>query len=237
MILRFALAAAALVALGAVGAFAIGIWSPFTARYVAGVDVSRHQGAIDWTRLAGTDIRFAYVKASEGAAYVDPRFLVNWSGARRAGLKVGAYHFFTLCRPGDEQAANFIRTVPREAGALPPAVDLEQKRDCREGPTMRAPTHELKIFLDRVEARYGARPILYTTREFHDAHLSDLKGERFWLRSLLFPPNWRERDWVIWQRHNRARRDGVETPVDLNSFRGDAKALDRFASSPESLAP
>ncbi len=44
-------------------------------------------------------LRFAYVKATEGGDWTDPRFEKNWREARRAGLRVGAYHFFSFCRP------------------------------------------------------------------------------------------------------------------------------------------
>jgi lysozyme len=209
-----------------------GWWTPWAARYeVQGVDVSHHQGAIDWRALAADDIAFAYIKATEGGDHVDPRFAENWEAAGETELYRGAYHFFTLCRPGAQQAANFIAVVPRAAGALPPALDLEHMGPCREGPTMPDVIAEARIWLDRVEAHYGVRPIIYTTREFHDAHLAELSGERFWIRSIAAQPSFRGRDWVIWQHHNRGHKRGVQGPIDLNAFRGDAAALAAFASA------
>jgi lysozyme len=61
---------------------------------VIGVDVSNHQGDIDWPILARTDIGLAYLKATEGGNFRDRRFQANWDGARKAGLPRGAYHFF-----------------------------------------------------------------------------------------------------------------------------------------------
>lgn len=220
-----ALAAAALVAMAG------GWWTPWAGRYTHGVDVSWHQGAIDWRTLAADDVAFAYIKATEGADHVDPRFAFNWREAATAGVYRGAYHFFTLCQPGARQAANFIAVVPREAGALPAAVDLEHMGPCRRGPTMTDVVAEARIFMDRVEAHYGVRPIIYTTREFHDAHLGQLQGERFWIRSLRVEPRFRESDWIIWQHHNRGHKRGVSGPIDLNAFRGDAAALAALAST------
>ncbi|HYD89231.1 MAG TPA: GH25 family lysozyme [Vitreimonas sp.] len=227
---RIALIAGALAVLAALVAMLGGWWTPWASRYIQGVDVSWHQGPIDWRALAADDVAFAYIKASEGADHVDPRFAVNWREADAAGLRRGAYHFFTLCQPGARQAANFIAAVPRADGALPPALDLEHMGPCRRGPTMPDVIAEARIFLDRVEAHYGVRPIIYTTREFHDAHLTALTGERFWLRSLGVEPRFRQRDWIIWQHHNRGHKDGVNGPIDLNAFRGDAAALAAFAS-------
>jgi len=208
-----------------------GWWTPWAGRYTHGVDVSHHQGAIDWRALAADDVAFAYIKATEGADHVDTRFAFNWREAAAAGLHRGAYHFFTLCQSGARQAANFIETVPREIGALPAAVDLEHMGPCRRGPTMTDIGAEARVFMDRLEAHYGVRPIVYTTREFHDAHLSAMQGERFWIRSLGVEPRFRQREWIIWQHHNRGHKRGVSGPIDLNAFRGDAAALATFAST------
>ena len=218
---------AALLAIAAPIVF--GAWNPLAENYTQGIDISAHQGRIDWDALARADVRFAYIKASEGAAFVDPRFAANWRDAARAGIRRGAYHRFTLCRSAAAQAANFTRTVPRAGDALPPAVDVENFQDCAS----RAAVAQIEDFLNAVQAHYGARPILYVTRQFHDAHERDFPRERFWIRSLYAPPAFRRGDWVIWQHHNGARRPGIEAPVDLDAFRGDEAALARFASNRE----
>ena len=90
-----------------------------------GIDVSHHQGEIDWPSIPKERISFAYIKATEGGDWKDKNFLSNWNGAKQAGLKVGAYHFFTLCRNGKTQARNFIDYVPNESSMLAPVIDLE----------------------------------------------------------------------------------------------------------------
>jgi lysozyme len=217
-------------ALAGLAVFAVVVGSgwllPYTGHYVHGADVSRHQGPIDWTALAKTDVRFVYIKASEGSDFRDDRFAINWDGAGKAGLKRGAYHFFTLCRPGVQQADNFIAVAPR--GELPPAVDIEQKNECREGPTISDVAGELTACLDRLEAHYGVRPLIYTTREFHDKHLQGaLADENFWLRNLFAQPDFRRNEWMFWQYSHDGKRPGVSGPLDLNYFRGDAQ---RFAA-------
>ncbi|MEZ5972514.1 MAG: GH25 family lysozyme [Hyphomonadaceae bacterium] len=234
--IHIAFLAAGALLIAAIFAAAGGWWAPWASRYIQGVDVSWHQGAIDWRTLATDDVAFAYIKATEGADHVDPRFAFNWEQAGATPIYRGAYHFFTLCQPGARQASNFIAVVPRVEGALPPAVDLEHMGPCREGPTMTDVIGEARVFMDRLEAHYGVRPIIYTTREFHDAHLQELQGERFWIRSLATAPNFRQNDWVIWQHYNRGHRRGVSGPVDLNAFRGDAGALAAFASISEAAS-
>lgn len=99
---------------------------PSTAAYpVRGVDVSAYQGQIDWETLADQGLSFAFIKATEGSSFEDPRFRENWTGARSAGLRVGAYHFFSFDSPGASQAQNFIGAVQGFEGMLPPVVDVE----------------------------------------------------------------------------------------------------------------
>lgn len=223
---------AMLVILAALGVFAYPWLEPAALVHsIRGVDVSHHQGAIDWRALAGDGVRFAYMKATEGGDFRDPRFEENWREARATGVPRGAYHFFTLCRPGAEQADNFIAAVPREAGALPPVIDAEHMGPCQSGPMIGDVPAEITVFLDRVERHYRSRPLIYTTREFHDAHLrGGFAGERFWARSLVLRPSFRTGEWVIWQYHNYGRRAGVEGPVDLNAFAGSEAAFERFRS-------
>lgn len=198
---------------------------------VKGVDVSHHQGEIDWRTLRAGGVGFAYIKATEGAGFRDPRFAANWRLSREAGVPRGAYHFFTLCRTGAEQAANFIAATPVETDSLPHAVDAEHMGSCVDGKLLADPAAAITVFLDLVEKRFGRRPVIYTTPEFHDAHLRDrLAGERFWLRSLHRPPSFRPGAWTLWQYHNRGRRPGVAGPVDLNAFNGSRAAFDRFAA-------
>jgi lysozyme len=188
---------------------------------VIGVDVSNHQGDIDWPTLARTDVAFAYVKATEGGDFRDRRFQANWEGARKAGLPHGAYHYFTQCRSGAEQARNFMAAVPRERGALPPVLDVEHMGPCRSGPQASNLVQEIATALNMLGEHYGRRPLLYTDVVFDAAYLwGHFTRETFWTRSILLPPWFRTDQWLIWQYHSCGRRHGVTGPVDLNVFRG-----------------
>jgi lysozyme len=194
---------------------------------VIGVDVSNHQGDIDWPVLARTDIAFAYIKASEGGDFRDRRFAASWEGAREAGLPRGAYHFFTQCRSGAEQARNFIGAVPREPGALPPVVDLEHLGPCRSSPQVADLVGEIGRFIAMLAQHYRRRPILYTDAWFNAVYLrGHFTREMFWTRSIFLPPWFRTSQWLIWQYHHCGRRAGVTGPVDLNAFRGSRRAFD-----------
>ena len=183
-----------------------------------GIDVSAHQGAIDWARVAEDGIGFAYLKATEGADHVDDRFAENWEGAAAAGLDRGAYHFFTLCRSGAEQAANFLATAPPDTAALAPAVDLELAGNCHERPDQATVERELTSFLSPVEAAWGRRVVLYVGGDFEGRyHLQGRLGRPLWLQRFLWPPS--GSSWSIWQAQGFASVDGISGDVDLDVMR------------------
>ncbi len=210
-------------------------WQPDRERYaLRGIDVSHHQAAIDWAAVASDDVAFAYLKASEGGDHRDRLFAENWRGARAAGIATGAYHFFTFCRSGAEQARNFIAAVPVEADALPPAVDLEFGGNCGARPDGAEMRVELDAFLAAVESAYAKPALLYVTPEFFEAYRESLPARALWRRSIVRAPDTRAA-WALWQYHNRARVDGIVGPVDLNVYAGDAAAFERWRG--ESIAP
>ena len=53
---------------------------------VHGIDVSKFQGEIDWSKVADSGVKFAWIKATEGGDRVDERFEANWEGAKAAGV-------------------------------------------------------------------------------------------------------------------------------------------------------
>jgi lysozyme len=206
---------------------AVGGWRPSERRYpFQGIDVSHHQGRIGWAKLPRQGVDFAYIKATEGADHIDRRFPINWRAAHAAGIHRGAYHFFTLCRSGRDQARHFLRHVPTEAAALPPAVDLEFPGNCKRRPS-RAKFHkELGDFLRIVEARYGKHAVLYLTPHFDRRYrVSATFHRRLWLRSLQSVPGFGARRWTIWQSSNSRRLDGVHGRVDWNVARKPASLL------------
>lgn len=193
-------------------------WHPSDRRFpTQGIDVSHHQGNIDWSQLPAQDVDFAYIKATEGGDHRDRNFAANWSGARRAGIARGAYHFFTLCRPGADQAANFIATVPADPDALPPAVDLEYMGNCSR-PVTPAQFHaELAAYIGAVEAHYRKPVLLYLTAEFDRAYQVSARVDRpLWLRALVRQPRFGARPWHYWQVSNFRRLRGIEGRVDWN---------------------
>jgi len=188
---------------------------------VRGLDISRHQGQIDWDDLGQEKLAFVYIKATEGIDLRDRMFNSNWAGAKRAGLARGAYHFFTFCMPGRNQAENFIAVVPKIAGTLPPAVDVEMAGNCKQDqPSDEIIRSELGVFLQRIEEAYHRKPIIYATEQSYSALISgNFQGYRAWIRDLTTVPVLDDvRIWSFWQCADRGELRGVSGMVDLDVF-------------------
>jgi lysozyme len=199
-----------------------------------GIDVSHHQGQIDWEALTEADLRFVFIKATEGRDHLDTRFEQNWAGAERAGIARGAYHFFTFCTPGEEQARHFLEVVPPTPQTLPPAVDVEFAGNCKSWTSVDEIRRELRVFLEKVGEAWGRTPMLYITSESEDrivyGHFDDYP---IWIRNVIWRPRGGEPAWLFWQFTDDAELPGIDTPVDMNVYRGDEASLTELAG----LAP
>lgn len=195
---------------------------------IRGIDISHHQGEIRWPELRQEHISFVIIKATEGGDYKDPLFLENWAKSKAEGYHTGAYHFYRICKDGQEQAKNFLETVPNEADNLPPTVDLEFGGNCKTDKSQDQILKEVNQFLGILEAHYKKRPIIYATNEFYTQILAGNVGRYpIWIRDIYKRPVLSDgKEWHIWQFANRGHLSGIDTYVDLNVLNGkSAEAL------------
>ena len=193
---------------------------------IQGIDVSYWQGDIDWNKVHDAGIQFAYIKATEGGDYLDPKFLDNWYAAKKAGMARGAYHFIYWCRPASEQALWFEQNVPQDPEALPPVLDLEwnhQSKTCPGKISRKLALKKIKIILDAMEAHTGKQPIIYTDPIFHrDVLQGAFRNYHFWLRSVAAEPDdvYGQRSWAFWQFTTTGKVPGIDGKVDRNIYNG-----------------
>ena len=200
---------------------------------VHGLDISHHQDVIDWDLLEDEDISFIFIKATEGGDHKDTKFEYNWQRAGEIGIVRSAYHFFTFCKTGVEQARNFIETVPVEENTLPPTIDLEFGGNCSARPSREEVLSEISDFAQIIERRYGKTPIIYATNQSYRAFLSEDRPDYpIWIRNIYRRPKLPDgRKWTFWQYANRGRLYGIEGFVDFNVFNGSREEFIQFVSS------
>ncbi len=192
-----------------------------------GIDVSHHQGMIHWSTIEKQGASFAYIKASEGATFKDSLFLKNVLQAKQTALKIGAYHYFSLCKQGMPQANNFIEALSCCTLDLPPVVDVEYQGNCRKRPPVDQLIEELTYFITQIEKLSNVKPILYTTLQFyHDYLKNHFKKHPIWIRSIGKEPSLpNHRSWTFWQ-YQVAPIKGIRGPADHNRFNGTKEQLD-----------
>ena len=201
---------------------------------IQGIDVSHHQGNVDWRRIPRDRYRFVYMKATEGGDFKDSSFAGFWRGAGRAGLTRGAYHFFTFRAPGALQAKNFLAALPADGMALPPAVDFEFAGNAKERPSKEWVQRQLFDFLTAVEKTTRRTPVIYATHASYNAYLRN-RPTRYpvWIRDLFRTPVLSQTDKaMVWQYANNGVVPGVPGRVDLDVFMGSAAEFDVWTRPP-----
>lgn len=200
---------------------------------VHGIDVSHHQGTINWEEIEQEYVQFAFIKATEGATHQDSTFAINWQEAKKLDIPVSAYHFFTFCTKGAEQAENYINTVPYEESSLPPTIDLEYGGNCKQENRLPDLNREIADFIEIIENHYNRKVIIYTTREFYHNHVANnFPNNPIWIRNILSEPKLEDnRKWTFWQYTNRGRLNGISTPIDINLFVGGKEDFERLRTT------
>ncbi len=195
---------------------------------VAGIDVSKHNGEIDFEKVAADDYQFVFIKASEGKTYQDEAFARNYEGARDAGLKVGAYHFFRKNRTGEEQAANLLNVVKGKELDLPLVIDLED--DWGNGATTSRET-ALKRLLEMIEILddKGYDVMIYTNLDGYGKYYMGMLGDHdLWLCSFTSPDMLTDKPHRFQQFSHEGVVAGVKGDVDLNVWRGSKREWQRY---------
>jgi lysozyme len=200
-----------------------------TVEFTRGIDVSHHQGKIDWARVAASGIKYAFMKATQGAGFIDSRFAANWAGAAINHVVRGAYHFFDPGAPAARQFENFRNVVALEPGDLAPVLDLElDGQDWTDLPSAQRIPVVIEL-LERLEDHYAMIPLIYTSRGNVDAIFRGQPGPLthypLWVASYrqnpppTMPAGWT--DWTHWQHSSQGTVPGITGAVDLNRCIGD----------------
>nr|WP_281377211.1 GH25 family lysozyme [Stakelama sediminis] len=191
-------------------------WRPDPKRYpTQGIDVSAANGAVNWPLVHLHGVDFAYIRATDGATTRDAKFADNWAAAKAAGIPRGAEHVFSLCSSADDQAANFVQTVPREADALPSALRLAFEPDCSERPPRDAVVKRVATFLRFAEHHMGKPMLIDISPAFEKQYrISEDIARPVWSERNFRAPDYAARPWKIWRANAYRNIDGVPTSVD-----------------------
>ncbi|MHA2788749.1 glycoside hydrolase family 25 protein [Corynebacterium sp. S7] len=203
----------------------------------SGIDVASHQrpgGApIDWSSVAASGQRFAYVKATEGHGWANDFYAEDIASANAAGLMTGAYHY---ARPDSDpraQATYFASVINSGTPtSLPPVLDLEET----DGLNAVDLQNWTRTFLQTLQAQTGETPMIYTYRYFwveDMANTTEFSNYPLWLAAYQSNAPAPVGGWStvsFWQRSETGTVPGVDSQVDLNYFNGTEAQLQAFAA-------
>jgi lysozyme len=189
---------------------------------ITGLDLSAHNGDVDFNLLVADSIDFVILKATEGATFKDTKFNSNYYAARKAGIAtIGAYHFFRFNTDGKMQGINFLNSLVGKTVDLPLVIDLEEWTNPRELPTDDV-VHRLQDMVDYLESN-GYAVMLYTNKDGYERFVRNYFADYpLWICSFTNPPLPENADteWSLWQYSHWGWVSAAETSVDLNTFNG-----------------
>ena len=192
---------------------------------IHGIDISHHQGHIDWDKLKDEGlidkfpVRFIMIKATEGATQTDENFEENFYQAREYGFTRGAYHFYSVHSPAEWQATHFINQVKLENGDLPPVLDVEHKPNNQTDEEFKA---SVLTWLNMVENHYKVKPIIYTYYKFKLKYLNDSVFDQYpyWIAHYYVDSVEYKGRWKFWQHTDVGKLPGIKGNVDFNIYNG-----------------
>jgi lysozyme len=206
-----------------------------------GIDVSNHQGVINWSTVVQDNVHFAFFKATESNNYRDTFFDRNLENTRHFGLPRGFYHF---ARPNANDAKTeayfFLNSIKYEE--LQPGemlvLDMEDEKFGSN------PAPWTLNWLEIVESIVGFKPLLYTGSWYlskfkFDATTQKLKNYPLWLANYRATKPPTPAPWTgyeFWQYSDNGRVQGISGPCDLNEFSGTIQDLPAYGK-PQTAPP
>lgn len=224
---------------------------------VPGVDVSSHQGNVDWSYAYGKGARFAYVKATQSwpsTLYKNPYFNQQYNGSYKAGLIRGAYHFaMPATSSGTTQAKQFVANGggwSADGKTMPPLLDIEWnpynssdypqgKGNACYGMSATELSNWIYDFGVEVKRLTGRVPMIYTAKSWWDSCTNGTTRFKNWpLHIARYPsaaqdtPGALPGGWPIYSVWQYSTTTGFISPskgVDGNVFNGSLAGLQKFA--------
>ena len=134
---------------------------------VSGIDVSAHTGKIDFAKIRKQNIDFVFIKATEGAYFVDANFETNYKNAKLNNIPVGIYHFFSFNVNGKEQANHFYVNLIGKTPGVPYVLDIEEWANQYDISTDKV-IAEIRSFITILNTKVNHKIIFYSNESSYE---------------------------------------------------------------------
>lgn len=190
-----------------------------------GIDVSSHQGQIDWQAVAGDGIEFAFVRLgyrgyADGGIFADDSFSDNVIGAHGAGIETGAYFFSQAVSVEEavEEADYVCQALEPYDMTYPIIFDWERIEGSRsDGVDYATVAACAKAFCQRVEENGYTAGIYFNLDMAKHIDLTELQDYQFWLAEYAAYPSYAYA-FDCWQYSCTGTVSGISTQTDLNLY-------------------
>lgn len=183
-----------------------------------GIDVSKHNGTIDWAKVKAAGVQFAMLRAGYGRYdnQKDEQFEANYKGATAAGIPVGAYHYSyaTTAEQAKQEAEVFLGWIKGKNLTYPVAFDIENKKQANLGVSVISDI--IRAFCETVEAA-GYYVVVYANKDWLTNRIdADCKSRYdIWLAQWTSKPTYTG-SYGMWQYTSDGAVDGIAGRVDMN---------------------
>ena len=204
-------------------------------KYDIGIDVSKHNGSIDWEQVKKSGIQFAIIRAGNrgygeaGNMVEDPYFVQNMNGAIANGIKVGVYYFSQAITVEEaiQEAEATLRMIQDNGFAgklsLPIVIDTEAAGGRADSMTKEQRTTVVKAFCERIK-QAGYTPMVYANKSWlkNNLIMSELEQYEVWVAHYVKTddpinnPTDYDGRFEIWQYTSEGSVPGVSGNVDID---------------------
>lgn len=185
-----------------------------------GIDVSSHNGIINWSKVKNTDIKFAIIRAGYGGGNIDKQFKYNISECNRLNIPCGVYWFSyaNSIEDAKNEALSCIKLIKPYKIDYPVCFDFEYDsvnnlKNYGITPTPTIINAYAETFLKEIE-KAGYYAMLYTNKDYYNKYFKDL-AKRFDVWYAQYSSK-RDIECGIWQKSSVGIVDGIKTAVDMN---------------------
>lgn len=194
-----------------------------------GIDVSKHQGTIDWAQVKAAGVDYAIIRiayrgyGSDGKMRIDPQFEANISGARANGIDVGVYFFSQAVNVDEavEEASLVLNTLNGRKLQYPVYIDMEYANAKRSGRadriSKRVRTDCAVAFCETVR-NSGYKAGIYASKAFYDDELtfSRISGYNIWVAHYTKSVTDFSHRYEMWQYSEKGKISGIKYKIDLD---------------------
>ena len=178
-----------------------------------GVDVSMHNGAVDWSKVAGDGMKFTFIKVGSTKSGVDPYFAANITNAQAAGLRTGVYlySYATTPQAAAEEANLVLQWIDGYTVNYPVVFDIEDK--CHKNLSDQQLIDIINAFCATIDAA-GYYPMVYSSKNMFVGKLA-ICGWDKWVAQYNDTCEY-DNNVCFWQYTSNGKVNGFPTRADVN---------------------